>query len=196
MSSKKSVKRSANDFKKRANAIGSFIASAKRTMTDQHQSWVYEYGIVRLYREFETMMLGALVGAINHDTKTISERTGILFPKHLNDDVCEYLIVGGGYFEFKGRDGLIKTLRDHVPAKHYLVRIIRKEKYKKTLEQLCALRNLAAHNSKIAKTRAKEVVGQKRMPEAGVWLKKQQRLEKMISLLKKLAGEIGVNAPY
>lgn len=196
MSSKKSVKRSANDFKKRANAIGSFITSAKLTMTDQHQSWVYEYSIIRLYREFETMMLDALVGAINHDTQTISERTGISFPKHLNNDVCEYLIIGDGYFEFKGRDGLIKTLRDHVPAKHYLVRIVKKEKYKKALEQLSALRNLAAHNSKISKTRAKEIVGQKRMPEAGVWLKKQERLENMISLLKKLAGEISSNAPY
>ncbi len=196
MSRKKSVRRSASDFKKQAKAIISFVNSARKTMSDQHQSWAYEYSVIRLYRAFESMMLDALVGAINHDTKTISGRTGVSFPKHLNNDVCEYLIVGSGYFEFKGRDGLIKTLRDHVPAKHYLVRIVKKEKYKKTLEDLSALRNLAAHNSKIAKIRAKEIVGLKRMPEAGVWLKKQERLERMISLLKNLAGEIGTSAPY
>src|SRR5688500_17021083 len=109
MSPKKSVKKSAIHFKKQASAITSFIASARQTMTDQHQSWVHEYGIIRLYREFESMMLDALVGAINNNTETISERTGISFPTHLTDEICEYLIIGNGYFDFKGRDGLIKT---------------------------------------------------------------------------------------
>ena len=196
MSPKKSIKKSATNFKKRASAIASFVATAERTMTDQHLSWVYEYSVIRLYREFESMMLDALVGAINHDPKTISERTGISFPARLNNDVCEYLIIGDGYFDFKGRDGLIRTLRDYVPPKHYLVRIVKKEKYKKTLEQLSALRNLATHNSKVAKARAKEVVTLTRMPEAGVWLKKQGRLQHMILVLKQLAQEIHVKAQY
>lgn len=196
MAPKKSVKKSAIRFRKQANAITSFITSSRQKMTDQHQSWAYEYGIIRLYREFELMMLDALVGAINNNTKTISERTGISFPTHLTDEVCEYLIVGSGYFEFKGRDGLIKTLKNYVPMKHYLVRIVKKEKYKKALEHLSLLRNLAAHQSKLAKARAKEAIGQVRMPEAGVWLKNQQRLESMINLLKELAQEIHRSAPY
>lgn len=196
MSSKKSIKKSTVRFRKQASAIITFIVSAKQTMTDQHQSWVYEYGIIRLYREFEKMMLDALVGAVNHNTKTISERTGIAFPAHLTDEVCEYLIIGNGYFDFKGRDGLIKMLKNYVPANHYLVRIIKKEKYKKALESLSLLRNLATHNSKLAKARAKEAIGQIRMPEAGVWLKKQQRLENMIVTLKALAKDVHRNAPY
>jgi hypothetical protein len=196
MSPKKSVKKSAIHFRQQATAIAFFITSATQTMTDQHQSWVYEYGIIRLYREFESMMLDALVGAINNNTKTISERMGFLFPKHLTDEVCEYLIIGNGYFDFKGRDGLIKTLRDYVPPKHYLVRIVKKEKYKRALEHLCVLRNLASHKSKLAKARAKEAIGLTRMPEAGVWLKNQQRLENMITLLKELATELHRSAQY
>jgi hypothetical protein len=196
MPPKKSVKKSAVNFKRRATAIASFVAIAERNMSDQHLSWAYEYSVIRLYREFESMMLDALVGAINHDPRTISERTGISFPARLSNDVCEYLIIGDGYFDFKGRDGLIRTLRDYVPPKHYLVRIIKKEKYKKMLEQLSAFRNLATHNSKVAKSRAREVVNLTRMPEAGVWLKKQRRLERMISLLKQLAQEIHAKAQY
>lgn len=196
MARKKSVQRSAQDFKDQIKAINSFITSARRNMTDQHISWAYEYSIMRLYRSFESMMLDALVGAINHNTSTISERTGITFPAHLTYEVCEYIIIGDGYFDFRGRDGLIKTLKDYVPANHYLVRLVKKEKYKKALEQLSVLRNLAAHNSKMAKSRARETLGQARMPEAGVWLKKQHRFENIVRLLRELAQDIKTHAPY
>ncbi len=142
------------------------------------------------------MILEALVGAINNDTSTIASRTGVTFPKHLTYEVCEYLIIGDGFFDFKGRDGLIKTLKEYVPDDHYLVQIIKQPKYKESLERLSAMRNLAAHNSEIAKTRAKDVVGQVRMPEAGAWLKKQQRLLKMLVSLRQLSEEIEDKAPY
>jgi hypothetical protein len=79
---------------------------------------------------------------------------------------------------------LIQTLKDYVPAARYLVTAIKKDRYKPSLERLCALRTLAAHNSAVAKVRAKEAVGQQRIPEAGSWLKKQRRLETIIDRLK------------
>ena len=196
MPRKKSVRKSATDFKAEADAIAAFVATAKQNLTEQHVSWAYEYGILRLYREFEALMLDALVGAINNETATLTTRTGITFPKHLTDEVCEFLIIGNGYFDFKGRDGLIKTLKDYVPAGHYLVTAVKKDKYKDSLEQLSALRNFAAHDSEVAKMRVKEAVDQERMPEAGSWLKKQGRLESLIRRLKELADEIYAATPY
>jgi hypothetical protein len=196
MPRKKSVEKSANDFKSRADEIATFLKAAEQRLTAQQVSWAYEYGILRLYREFEALMLDALVGAINNDTTTIAKTTGTRFPKHLTDEVCQYLIVGDGYFDFKGRDGLIQTLRKYVPADHYLVTVVKKDKYKKALERLSALRNLAAHNSAVAKARAKKAVGQQRMPDAGSWLKKQSRLITIINQLKELADEIRSSAPY
>jgi hypothetical protein len=196
MPRKKSVEKSANDFKSRADEIATFLKAAAQRLTAQQVSWAYEYGILRLYREFEALMLDALVGAINNDTTTIATTTGTRFPKHLTDEVCQYLIVGDGYFDFKGRDGLIQTLRKYVPDDHYLVTVVKKGKYKKALELLSALRNLAAHNSAVAKARAKKAVGQQRMPDAGSWLKKQSRLITIINQLKELADEIRSSAPY
>jgi cupin superfamily acireductone dioxygenase involved in methionine salvage len=196
MPRKKSVKKSSIDFKARADAITAFVTEATRNLTQQQVSWAYELGIIRLHREFEALILDALVGAINNDTATLANRTGITFPKHLTDEVCEFLIIGNGYFDFRGRDGLIRTLKDYVPANHYLVTAVTKERYKKSLEELSALRNLAAHNSAVAKARAKEAVKQKRLAEAGSWLKKQQRLEAIIGRLKELADEIHAAAPY
>ena len=111
MARKKSVKKSASDFRRRADAIVEFVDEAE-PLGDKHLSWAYEYGIIRLYREFEAMMLAALVGAINNDTQTVSARTAIAFPKHLTDEVCEFLITGNGYFNVRGRAGLIDTLGD------------------------------------------------------------------------------------
>jgi FAD synthase len=196
MPRKKSVRRSADDFKRGAGEIATFLTDAAQKLTAQQASWAYEYGILRLYREFEALMLDALVGAINNDTTTIAKTTGTSFPKHLTNEVCKYLIVGDGYFNFKGRDGLIQTLRKYVPADHYLVTAVKKDKYKEALERLSALRNLAAHNSAVAKARAKEAVGQQRMPDAACWLKKQSRLITIVNRLKELADEIRSSAPY
>jgi hypothetical protein len=196
MPRKKSVKRSANDFKARADDVAAFATDAKQKFTDQQVSWAYDYAILRLYREFEALMLDALVGAISNDTATIAKSTGITFPKHLTDEVCEYLIIRNGYFDFRGRDGLIRTLKEYVPADHYLVTAVKKDKYRESLERLSALRNLAAYNSAVAKTRAKKAVQQERMPDAGSWLKKQDRLKAIIDRLKELADDIANGAPY
>ena len=58
MARKKSVKKSASDFRRRADAIVEFVDEAE-PLGDKHLSWAYEYGIIRLYREFEAMMLAA-----------------------------------------------------------------------------------------------------------------------------------------
>lgn len=196
MARKKSVKKSATTFKAQVDEISTFVELASQGLSGLYQSWIYEYGILRLYREFEVLMLDALVGAINNDTATISDSTGISFPKHLTDEVCEYLIVGNGYFDFKGRDGLIQVLKSYVPNDHYLLDTVRKNKYKPALEQLSAFRNLAAHNSTVAKLRARSVVDQKRIPAAGAWLKRQGRFETLVARLKELADDIHHGAPF
>ncbi len=196
MPRKKSIKRSVSQFKEEVRDILYFTKEARRYFSKKHVSWVYEYAIIRLYREFEKLILDVLVGAVNNDTSTLSEVTGFTFPKHLTDEVCRFLIIGDGYFDFKGRDSLIRIIRRYVPVSHYIVEIIRKERYKDPLDKLVALRNFSAHASTSAKKRAKKVVGQKRMPDAGSWLKKRRRLEEIANNLVELADEIESRAPY
>lgn len=196
MPRKKSVKKSATEFIEHAKELEAFVAAPVQGLTDQHISWCHDYAIIRLYREFEQMMLSAIVGAINNDTETISATTGVDFPKHLTDEVCEYLVLGGNYFDFKGRDGLIKILKKFVPSNHYLVTIVKKDKYKKPLEKLSALRNYAAHESYQSKRAALAAIGQKRVGSAGSWLKVQGRYTSISEKLREMAGEIEASAPY
>ncbi|WP_227368314.1 hypothetical protein [Halomonas sp. M20] len=196
MPRKKSLKKSATEFREKVVELETFTDSSVLGLSDKEQSWCYDYAIIRLYREFEQLMLFALVCAINNDTKTISDSTGVDFPKHLTDEVCEYLVLGGGYFDFKGRDGLIKELKKYVPSNHYLVTIIKKQKYRDALEKLTALRNFAAHESIQSKRSALNAINQKRVGSSGSWLKVQGRFTEISDKLKDLGQEVHDAAPY
>jgi len=195
MARKKSIKKSAQDFAKRADELVTFLGTTTQGATDEHASWLHDYAVIRLYREFESLMLDALVGCINNDTTTVSAQKGIKFPKHLSDEVCEYLVTGGGYFDFKGRDGLIKLLKKFVPDGHFLPAAVKKAGYKTALEQLSALRNFAAHNSAQSREAALAATGNERIRSAGAWLKRQGRFGKLVDALKNLASEIEAGAP-
>jgi hypothetical protein len=195
MARKKSIKASAKGFKDRADDAVAFLA-ATDNLGDEHISWCHDYAVIRLYRAFEDLVLECLVGALNNDTATISQRTGYNFPQHLTDEICEYLVVGTGYFDFRGRDGLISELKNFLPDQHYVVDSIKKQKYKAAIEQLCALRNLAAHNSDKAKRAALSALGQERLSSPGAWLKRQGRFGEIVNKLKELADEIHAAAPY
>lgn len=195
MPKKKSIKGSASEFKSEADKIQVFL-TASAGLGDQHVSWCHDLAIIRLYRAFETLMLDALVGALNNDTSTLSTRTGFAFPKHLTDEVCRFLVTGRGYFDFKGRDGLIKVLKQYLPDAHYLITVVSRQGYRDSLNLLTAARNYAAHESQQSKAAFKMATGQNRIGAAGSWLKRQGRFGKIADKLKAMADEIHAAAPY
>jgi len=196
MPRKKSVKLSATDFCNQVDDINAFLVTVAVGQSDGHVSWLYGCAIIKLYKAFEGLILDALVGAVNNDTSTIAATTDVQFPKHLTDEVCEFLITGTGYFDFKGRSGLIRTLKSFVPDTHYLVAIVRKSAYKDALDRLVALRNFAAHESSSSKRAALEAIGQERISTSGSWLKRQGRFGVISESLRALALEIHNAAPY
>jgi len=188
---KKNIEDSASNFTWEVTGILDFLEEVRRSdFSDLHISWCYDLAIIRLYRVFESFMLDCIIAILNNDSDTFSEVVGIDFPKHLSVSVCEYLIVGNGYFDFKGRSGLISQTRRFMPADHWFVTTLKDRKYKDALEQLCALRNFATHESTVSKNAALVAVGQDRMGSAGSWLKRQSRFESIANQLRKLAQEI------
>ena len=198
---KSNPKKAAEDFISNINEIKEFVGSEScKKLTQKHQTWAYEYAVIRLYREFEVMILNSLIAAININTSELSKSTSVKFPKHLTREVCEYIIVGDGYFDFRGRDGLIKVLLKFVQKNHYLVKIVKKGKYKISLNRLSAFRNFAAHDSRSSKEKALKAAGEndhslQRMASPGTWLKTQNRFGALCDTLKQLAEEIRDNAP-
>lgn len=200
MSRKKSGKRAAQTFRETTDRILKFLEEvAGAQLTDQAVTWAVEAAIIKTAVAFERLMLECLVAAVNKDThSTIGQTTGIKFPKHLTDEVCEYLVTGGGYFDFRGRDGLIKQIRRFVPEDHYLVTAVKTDKYKDPLNLLIALRNFAAHESHASKKAALKATGQQGIGTAGSWAKVKggTRLKTLIGDLQNLATEIGNASPF
>lgn len=196
MARKKSIRGSANWFKSCADEIEGFLDTVCVGQTDEHVSWLHNYAVIKLYRTFESFMLDCLIGAINNDTAALSSKSGISFPKHLTDEVCEYIITGQGYFDFKGRDGLIGIVKRYVPDTHYVLATVKHSKYKEALEHLCALRNFAAHESYKSKKAALDTIGCTKIRSSGTWLKRQDRFKWLSRKLKELADEIYAAAPY
>lgn len=195
---KKSIKLAARTFLTNVDGITAFNqrSEAAVSLTEQDQSWCYDLAIIRLYREFEDLMLNCLVALINNDTTTFSQLKKRTFPKHMNVEVCEYLICGDGYFDFAGRDGLLKTIKKIVPNGHWLPTVVGDAAYANALKKLSALRNFAAHDSTVSKKRSLEAIGQERMSSSGAWLKKQGRFATIRDSLKAMAQQIDATAPH
>lgn len=195
---KKSIRLAAQTFRANVDEIVAFTqrGAAARPLTEQDESWCYDLAIIRLYREFEDLMLSCLVALINNDTTTFSQVKRRTFPKHMNVEVCEYLICGDGYFDFAGRDGLLKTIKKIVPNGHWLPTVVADAAYTTALKRLSALRNFAAHDSSVSKKRALEAIGQEQMSSSGAWLKKQNRFATIGNSLKAMAQQIEAAAPH
>lgn len=194
---KKSGKKVAQTFHLDLVEIETFMDEIDQAGLGAHTtSWAYDAALLKMYVALERAMLDCLVVAVNNDSSTISASSGVSFPKHMSDEVCEYLVTGGDYFDFKGRDGLIKVLKDFVPGTHWLVITVKDAAHTSALNQLVALRNYAAHESPSSKRKALALIGQKRMGTAGSWSKKQGRARRLTADLKNLAIAIEAAAPY
>ena len=195
---KKSIKLAAQTFVTNVDEIVAFTQRGvvAAPLTEQDKSWCYDLAIIRLYREFEDLVLSCLVALINNDTTTFSQLKKRTFPKHMNVEVCEYLICGDGYFDFAGRDVLLKTIKKIAANGHWLPTIVGDAAYTSALKKLSALRNFAAHDSSVSKKRALEAIGQERMSSSGAWLKKQNRFATICNSLKAMAQQIDAAAPH
>lgn len=191
--SKKDPKKVAEDFISSVSEIKELVNIAG--LSQKRVTWVHEYAIIRLFREFKIMILNCLVAAINRDNFELPKKERIDSPKHLNVGVCECAIVGNGYSNFRRRHGLIGKLKRFVPDDHYLFEIANKNDYKVSLNRFSASRNFAAYDSKPSKNAALEAAGEndhplRRMASPGVWLKTKGRFERFCDQLKQLAQEL------
>lgn len=200
MARTKDITKSITAFKGQLKAIERFISIATQNVhlgsrksnkkfNDTERDWCYDLAIIKLFVAFETLMLECLICSMNNKQSVVSETTGISFGK-LTVPVCEYLIQGDGFFDFKGKSGLVQTLLRFLPKDHWLVVTVKKPDFNDVLEQLSALRNFAAHDSETAKKSALKAIKGKSLKSAGAWLRVNKRLPKMIKTFDKFADEI------
>lgn len=181
-----------DEFITSIDEIKKYVEKSKELFSENKLflSFNYENAIIMLYRSFERFALRIMISCLNHNHHVFEEKNNIKLGSHINDDICEFLITKGGYFDFKGRDGLCKILSTTIGADHKLAKVFKKTAYKDSIEQLCTIRNYAAHNSEQSKKAAAKAFGLKRISSAGSCLKKNSRFEATASKLIDLANDI------
>lgn len=179
-------------FESDIDAITRYIAKCNAVFNEDKLflSYSYENAIIMVYRAFEHFTLRIMISCLNHDHSNFQKKYNINLGRHINDDVCEFIITKGKFFDFRGRSGLIETINDVIGKDTNIAKVFKKTEYRDTLEQLCALRNYAAHNSLQAKRAVLRVFGLKGVGSAGSCLKAQKRFELIIQKLKELSAEI------
>lgn len=148
----------------------------------------YEYAIIALHKAFESFVRRLIVGCINHDTSQVCKTYGISFGKHISDEMCDFILTKGGFFDIHGPDDLVKLCKNHVTNSKALTEAVRKKR--DTVEQLLAFRNLAAHGSPQAKKRVKKLLNRTRIQDAGTYLKKKGRFATLRDTLSNLANDM------
>lgn len=185
---KNSIQKSAEAFVVEVEYIESFLSRMKELVEEKWDlTWIYDLAVIRLYRSFEDLIFNTLILCLNRDSATLSERKGITFPRHLSVPVCGYIIMGDGYFDFRGRDGLIKTIGGFAPREHCFLEIVKDSSYKDAIERMVALRNFAAHDSNVSKKNALAAIPGSNLSSSGAWLKVNARFSDLSGPLKTMA---------
>ena len=184
-----------NEFIDRINEIDLYIRRCKDVFVSPSDSkyleYSYENGIIMLYKAFEYFIMRTIIACLNHDHAFFEKKNKVRFGKHINIDVCEFLLTNGGYFDFAGRDGMSKVLAQTIGKEHNIAKVFKKNDYKDTIIQLCALRNYAAHNSNQSKSAAmKSLALSNRIATPGKCLQQNRRFQKIMEGLRLLANDV------
>jgi hypothetical protein len=195
---KKSAQTAVTRFKGRTKTVHDVLTDALiAPLSDAQRTAIHDWAVIKLHIAFENLVLDALVAAINQDTATVAKKLDISLPKHLQDDVCEFLVTQGRYFDAESRSTLIDKVRYFLPPKHPFVTVLVSKNHKTALDQVTSLRNLAAHESRQSRSYASTTVG-KSITSAGAWLKQNasQHAFDLITKLDNLADDIEKAFPF
>ncbi|WP_129782897.1 hypothetical protein [Promicromonospora panici] len=158
--------------------------------SDQAITWGHELAIIKCAVVLEKLTLRLIVAAINLDSRHLSDKLDVKFPKHISVEVALYLVTGGRYFDYKGGFGGLKgKIQDYVGKKHWLYESLASLDHK-VMDQLIYLRNWAAHESPQSKVAALKALDRKAGGSAGAHLKSQGRMFGYTAELRKLPTEI------
>ena len=181
-----------DEFTENINEVERYINKCKTVFVEDKDYLYYSYenAVILLYKSLEKFILRTMISCLNHDHSHFEAKYGIKLGNHINDDVCEFLITKGGYFDFKRKSGLNKVLNAAIGANHNIGKVIKQTKYGPTIDQLCTARNYAAHNSVQSKREVMEVYKLERISSPGKFLSQKNRLQKLINGLKDLSDEV------
>lgn len=197
---KKSPETSLARYREAVEEIRGFIANvtAQNISGDGAAHW-YDHAVISAYREFEKFILDISIARINRDPKAFYSAIGVEFGQHIGADQCAFLLVGDGYFDFKGHSGLVDVLSKAAGKPSPMVDAAKVPESRKAFEILTGLRNFVAHGSDQSVDKALAAMrnwepARKNLGRAGVWLRTvvggQTRFERLLNQIDTLCASL------
>lgn len=191
---KKSMVTAVDHFDNEVQACLDYSTAIRQSgLSKAHITEAHRAVILRLHIALEKMILRCLTAAINQDTSVLARSLGIPLPKHLTDEVCEYLLAGPSGFNFRDGGDLFGKAKDVIGKSHWLTLTIKS--HQKPVTLLVALRNHAAHES-TRSGKAFRALAPGNRASAATWAKESNNLKGLTVDLLTLSNEIRSKAPY
>jgi hypothetical protein len=176
------------------------IAKVRAFVTEAHAKGVnsaaiarcYDHAVLIAYRTFEAFVLDICIARINVDPSAFYDTVGVNFGVHITANQCAFLLVGDGYFDFRGHGGLVDVVRKVSGAESAMVAATKVAANRVAFEILAGLRNYVAHQSRQSHRAALPAMkkwepARSNLGFAGVWLRTgpggQTRLERLLIAL-------------
>jgi len=127
------------------------IANTKsKILKPKEKKEIFDGIVVKITAIWEVLAEDLLTDCLTFDTSRYAETKGMRLPKRPNRSLCQGLITGHGYFNFKNTEDLKTTARKILVDKYNPFNKITRRQSKK-VNDLYALRQYIAHRSNTSK---------------------------------------------
>ena len=126
------------------------IYSAKRVIgIRDEKTEIFEAFVFKIHTTWEVFVEALLIDSLNRDTSQYAKYMNRPLPKHLSRNICEIMLLGLGYLDWKGATQLRAKTKNILVPEHNPFQKIPKTSIKK-IDQFYTIRNYLAHYSIVA----------------------------------------------
>lgn len=123
------------------------MLGAKRVVKYDDKLEILESLVIRLCAIWEAFIEGEMIDCLNIDCSKCKEELQLKLPKHLTKDLCEAILVGPGYLNFRNVDDIKKLAKQVLPENVNPFRLIRTNPTAKRINEFYTMRNYLTHYS-------------------------------------------------
>jgi len=175
------------------------VLRAKRVVRAQDKREIAESVLLRLCAYWESFVEKELVDCANIDCAQLAKYTGVQLPKHLSIAMCEAILMGGRYLNWRSVGELKslarKVLPDHVDPFAKITAATERK-----IDEVYVIRNYLSHHSKASRRALMQMYtkyGLKRFKEPGAFLlaKSNRRLVEYGTAFENASAEMAQIIP-
>ena len=120
---------------------------AKRVVQYDDKLEILESLVVRICAIWEAFVEEEMIDCLNIDCNQCKEELQLRLPKHMTKDLCEAILVGSGYLNFRHVDDIKKLAKQMLPDGVNPFKLIRANPTAKRINEFYTMRNYLSHYS-------------------------------------------------